>query len=156
MTQPSSNLTEFIFGILSTPEGRLQQEKMFRIGLFHKPILTPLDPQENEPIEIIVRVGIDINIQSITLYYTTDETLPSLNNSSVKTLSLQRKKIIWDTLEWSYIEEWMATIPGQFKGTHVQYIIAAITTTNRKIYCPYIDLEALSKLEDLETLNQKS
>jgi hypothetical protein len=71
-----STLSEFIFGDLSTAQGRLRQARMARVGVFHDSTLTPLDPQAHEPIQITVRFGADIAVKTMTLYYTTDRSLP--------------------------------------------------------------------------------
>jgi len=72
-------LPEFIFGKLSTEQGRLETVKSQRWGLNAELCLHPLDPKENELIEIRVRVGGDIAVKSVTLHYTTDGTIPEIN-----------------------------------------------------------------------------
>ncbi|MGA7934273.1 MAG: alpha-amylase family glycosyl hydrolase [Kovacikia sp.] len=154
MADASSNLPEFIFGNLSTAQGRLKQARMARVGLFHDSILTPLIPKENEPIQITVRVGADIAVKAVTLYYTTDATVLKhpfgLEHPAVVALPMQRSEIEWDTLQWCYLEQWSAIIPGQVKGTHVHYAITATTTIDKTIQCPYVDLDALKQLSDIE------
>ena len=141
MEKEPSKLPEFIFGKLSTAEGRLQTFKTTGWGLNVELSLNPLDPKENEPIEITVRVGADIAVKTVTLHYTIDGKLPQVNTDnshpSTMTLVMQQSAIEWDTLQWSYLEKWTAVIPGQAQGTYVQYAISAITTTNQVIYSPY-------------------
>ncbi|PZV18770.1 MAG: alpha-amylase [Pseudanabaena sp.] len=160
MSDATSNLPEFIFGHLSTTQGRLKQARMARVGLFHDSILTPLIPHENEPIQIVVRVGADIAIKAMTLYYITDDSGLNqpfdIDHPDVVSLTMQRFEIEWDTLQWCYLEKWLALIPGQLKGTHVQYAIVATTTADRTIYCPYVDLDALQQLGDAEDFDLKS
>ncbi len=140
-----SKLPEFTFGKLSTAEGRLERVKTTGLGLNAQLSLNPLDPKENEPIEITVRIGLGIAVKAVTLHYTTDGILPQFNrenlHSSTMTLAMQQSAIEWDTLQWSYLEKWTAVIPGQPEGTHVQYAISAITTTDQVIYCPYFSKE---------------
>lgn len=141
MKEESPQLPEFIFGKLSTEKGRLQRVRTKGLGLNAELSLNPLDPKENEPIEIIARVGADTTVESLTLHYTTDGTWPDFNSknphSSTITVAMQPTQIKWDTLNWSYLEEWRGVIPGQLQGTHVQYVISAIAQTDRVIYCPY-------------------
>lgn len=155
MTENIGNLSEFIFGNLSKPEGRLRRLKTSRLGLYHSPILSPLAPRENEPIELTVSVGADVAVRSIDLYYTTDGTIPERENIGVLSVPFQRRSIDWDTLEWSYLETWTVVIPGQKNGTHVQYIIRAITTTGKEVFCPYLDIHGIEKMYDLEELDRK-
>jgi glycosidase len=148
MEKESDKLPEFIFGKLSTEQGRLERVKSQKWGLNAELCLHPLDPKENEPIAIRVRVGGDLAVKSVTLHYTTDGTIPEINikplNSSTNIIAMQRQKIEWDTLQWCYLEEWSGIIPQQRKGTHVQYVISAITSTDEVIYCPYIPKQHLA------------
>ena len=125
MNKELPQLPEFIFGRLSTEKGRLEAVKWQDWGLNAELCLNPLDPKENEPIEIKVRVGGDIAVKSITLHYTTDGTLPEVDlnklNSSTQRIVMQQKKIEWDTLQLVYLEEWSGIIPQQRKGTHIQF-----------------------------------
>jgi glycosidase len=159
MEKESHRLPEFIFGKLSTEKGRLESVKSQKWGLNAELCLYPLDPQANEPIEIRVRVGGDVAVKSVILHYTTDGTLPKVDinqiDSSTKIIVMERQKIEWDTLQWFYIEEWFATIPEQTQGTHVQYLISAITTTEQVIYSPYFPNLNLTD-SSLTRFNQKN
>ncbi|MBE9226069.1 glycoside hydrolase family 13 protein [Phormidium sp. LEGE 05292] len=153
-------LPEFIFGPLSTSQGRLKQARMERIGLFHDVTLRAIDPTENEPILITVRVGAEIAVKSVSLHYTTDTSalLSSLDfeHPSIVTLPMQRTQIEWDTLQWCYLEHWEATIPGQAQGTQVSYLITATTITNQTIASPYVDVDALKQSSNAEDFDFKA
>ncbi|WP_013324827.1 alpha-amylase family glycosyl hydrolase [Gloeothece verrucosa] len=153
MSGESSQLPEFIFGSLSTPAGRLKQVCTDKLGLKHDGIL-PLDPKPQEAIRIQVRVGADLAVTSVTLYYTTDGSLPTWDgdNAAVVNLPLVRTELKWDTLQWGYLETWSGEIPGQDQGTHVQYLITAITTTGELIYCPYVDWQTIKSLAEVDQL----
>ena len=154
MTDQISQLPEFIFGSLSTSQGRLQQTRMARVGLFHDLTLNPIDSRENEPILITVRVGVEIAVKAVNLHYTTDTNLSlsplDFEHPSMITLPMQRTHIEWDTLQWCYLEQWTVSIPSQPQGTQVSYIITATTTNNQTIACPYVDVKALKQLADAE------
>jgi len=139
MTANSSQLPEFIFGTLSTSQGRLQQVCTQALGLRHDHTY-PLDPLPEQPITIKVKGGNKLAVKSLTLFYTTDGTTPSIESISIP---MERTELKWDTLQWSYLETWSAVIPGQPQGTHIQYLIQGITITGELIYCPYVDLEAV-------------
>jgi glycosidase len=136
-------LPEFIFGSLSTKEGRLRQARLARLGFYHDSTLRPRDPKPNEAITIAVRVGAEIAIQEVWLTYTVDGTQlsfpPDGEDPSVTSARMVRTGLTWDTLQWSYLEEWTAEIPGQPLGTHVQYVIEGITNLGQTIYSPFID-----------------
>lgn len=153
-------LPEFIFGPLSTSPGRLKQTRMTRVGLFHDVALNPIDPTENQPILLTVRVGVEIAVKSVNLHYTTDASVSlsplDLEHPSLVTLPMHRTQIEWDTLQWCYLEQWVASIPGQPQGTQVSYLITATTTTNQMIACPYIDVNALKQLVDTQDFDFKA
>ncbi|HEY9641459.1 MAG TPA: glycoside hydrolase family 13 protein [Coleofasciculaceae cyanobacterium] len=160
MTHQSHPLSEFIFGSLSTSQGRLNQARMARVGLFHDVTLSPIDPQENQPIPITVRVGAEIAVKAISLHYTTDASVAlspfNLEHPSIVTLPLQRTQIEWDTLQWCYLEQWAVSIPGQLQGTHVTYAITATTTTQQTIACPYVDVDLLKQWGNAEDFDFKA
>ena len=150
MANDTTNLPEFIFGHLSTTQGRVEQSRLGKVGLFHDCILIPAIPKENDSIEIRVHVGAEIAVKRMTLYYRTGNTAfqSPFDWEDAMSLAMKRFEVEWDTLQWCYLEQWRAIIPGQPQGTFVQYAIAATTTTDQIIYCPHIDLEALKKLSD--------
>jgi cyclomaltodextrinase / maltogenic alpha-amylase / neopullulanase len=152
MTDNADNLTEFIFGNLSQPEGRLRRLKTSRLGLYHPPLPAP---RPDEDIEITVSVGIDIAVLAIDLYYSTDGTIPTPDNPRVRVLPFIRRSIDWDTLAWSYLETWTATISGQPNGTLIQYTILATTPTGIEISCPYLDRQGIEKIYNLGELDQQ-
>lgn len=154
MSSESSKLPEFIFGKLSTSEGRLLRVKASASGLIDLNI-EPLDPQPQQPVKISVSIGSEVAIKEIKLHYTTDGSVPANQADSTITLSMESSTIDWNTLQWSYLETWIAIIPGQAKGTHVQYIIEATTTTSEIIYCPYLKTEKIDEanLKEIQRFN---
>ena len=133
---------EFLFGELSTKEGRLRRARLSGYGFYHDSILHPPDPKPGEPITISVRVGVDVDVKKVTLFYTTDGTTPSkTRESACPHVSMQRTKIEWDTLQWGALETWSAQIPGQPAGTHVQYLIQGTTPEGKKIYSPTFNMK---------------
>ena len=119
------------------------------VGFQHGAVLSPIDPRPGEAITITAQVGSGVSIQTATLHYTTDGTSPTVAGSTTLHLALQREASAWDTLAWAYVETWSAVIPGQPRGTSVQYILTALTDTGESIACPYIDPSALSA-DDLD------
>lgn len=155
MTQETSQLSEFLFGPLSTKEGRLRRARLARVGFYHDSTLDPPDPRPHEPITITVRVGADVAVEEVTLWYTTDGTLPSDTQGSTSTrVPMQRTAIEWDTLQWCYLETWSVEIPGQPDGTHVQYLIRGTTPTGDVIHSPTFDMGGplfAENLDDFDT-----
>jgi cyclomaltodextrinase len=155
MTQEARQLPEFLFGPLSTKEGRLRRARLARVGFYHDAMLDPPDPRPHEPITISVRIGADVTVEKVTLFYTADGTLPSDAQGSASTrVPMQRTAIEWDTLQWCYLETWSAEIPGQPDGTHIQYLIRGTTPTGNVIYSPTFDMSGplfAGNLDDFDT-----
>ncbi|MBK8048767.1 MAG: hypothetical protein IPK16_17580 [Anaerolineales bacterium] len=137
-TQP----TEFVFGPLSTVEGRVQRARSFSVGLQLIPSLEPLDPLPGEAVTVSVRAGLGVAIEQATLYFTLDGSLPVVGGPGTHPLPLQLTRRDWDTLTWSYVETWCATIPGQPEHTRVRYLITAQSATGELVPCPYLNLTA--------------
>jgi cyclomaltodextrinase len=155
MAQEEPQLSEFLFGPLSTKEGRLRRARLARAGFYHDSTLDPPDPRPHEPITVSVRVGADVAVEHAKLFYTTDGTRPlDLQGSTTTSLSMQRTAIEWDTLQWCYLETWSAEIPGQPDGTHVQYLIQGRSPGGDIFYSPTFDLSGplfAGNLDDFDT-----
>ena len=142
-SQPAGQPLEFIFGPLSTREGRLRQARLARLGFVHDSILEPADPGPGQPIRITARAGADIAVEAASLFYTTDGSPHTDAPGSASTrLPMQRTGLEWDTLGWCYLERWTAEIPGQPGGTQVQYLIRGTAPGGQAIYSPSYNTQA--------------
>jgi glycosidase len=129
---PPSDLPEFIFGPLSTEEGRLRQARLDRSGLIHPVNRLVLAPEAGEAVAIQARVGPDLAVAAMELRYSTDPP-----GSQEVVVPMGRTALGWDTLAWGCLEEWSACIPGQPAGTVVTYTIHATTVTDASLPCPW-------------------
>jgi cyclomaltodextrinase len=140
------SLPEFIFGALSTPEGRARRARATGVGFYHDAVLSPIDPRPGEPITITALAGAGVALTSASLSYTVDCTSPSpladFSQSGAVTVPMQRNELQWDTLGWGYLEDWTALIPAQPAGARVRYVISGVTIDGRQIASPYVDLQA--------------
>ena len=150
----SGALPEFVFGPLSTDDGRARRARTDQSGFVHNPSREPIDPRHDEPVTIRVRVGADVAIASAALHYTTNGALPEMDSgsssSSSLTVDLARTSVEWDTMQWGYVEEWSAVIPGLTDGTVVRYLISAQTNTGERIYSPFLDARRTGAHEHLD------
>jgi cyclomaltodextrinase len=155
----STKTPEFIFGTLSTLDGRIRRTRSLSLGFQHDAVLQPRDPRPGEPITITARAGTGIAIKEATLCYTTDGTLPcaisQANYVSTILLPMQRTGMEWDTLVWDYIEIWSATIPPQHEATNVRYIITALTNEGKKIACPFFNLDVPELRAEPDAFDQR-
>jgi len=138
---PPPELPDFIFGALSTEEGRLREARRDRAGLDHPVRRMVLAPEAGEAVRVTARVGVDLALGAMELRYSTDPALdPAVAPSGqegVWTLPMSRTRLEWDTLAWGCLEEWSADLPGQPAGTAVFYAIHATTLTGATVGCPW-------------------
>jgi cyclomaltodextrinase len=150
---PSPELPEFIFGALSTEEGRVRQALRDRAGLVHAVQRTVLAPEAGQEVVIRVQVGVDLAVAAMELRYSTDPALEPTATAAaaasppeaaglpqgVVAVPMHRTRLEWDTLAWGYLEEWSAAIPGQAAGTVVCYAIRATTVSGSLHWSPFVD-----------------
>lgn len=137
MNPSADRVPEFVFGHLSTPEGRAARAQRDREGFYHDLRLEPPDPQPGEDVSVHARAGQDVAIDAASLHYTTDGSLPVPGTPATHTLPMQRTDVNWDTLTWSFGEVWSAVIPAQGQGVHVRYTIEGRTPAGEILRSPH-------------------
>jgi hypothetical protein len=161
-----ADLPEFIFGALSTEEGRLRQARLERAGLVHPVQQLVLAPEPGEEMTIRARVGAELAVAAMELRYRTvsasDAWWAQTNAPAIDPVAaaagpvgevvvpMARTRLDWDTLAWGYGEEWSAPIPGQPAGTAIFYTIHATTVTGTPLACPHLDARQLPALEGVK------
>lgn len=143
--------TEFLFGRLSTWEGRLAAAQRQNLGFYPLSLEEPLDPKPGDPIRIRVRVGVDLSLVRIALFYTVDGGAPDIDNAADRTqrAELQRTETLWDTSLWAYVETWEAELPPQPEGTLLQYCLLGWDFSGRRWPCPSHDPAAIARFPGL-------
>jgi cyclomaltodextrinase len=121
-------MEEHIFGTYATDDLKLVHHRAMRRGLQHWHDLEPRDPAPGEPVTLTVRVGPDLPVTAMAVYYTTDGSAPAgsrgkSGNGHVR--HFQEERVIWDSLVWDYITIWKVVLPPQPEGTLIRYQISA-------------------------------
>jgi cyclomaltodextrinase / maltogenic alpha-amylase / neopullulanase len=119
---------DFVFGTLATDDLKLIHHRVLRRGVQHNHDMLPRDPRPGESVTLTVRVGQDVFHDRITIYYTTDGSIPEGSRGAATNgfvLEMERSDLVWDTLAWAYLTVWRATLPAQPEGTVVRYKIGA-------------------------------
>jgi cyclomaltodextrinase / maltogenic alpha-amylase / neopullulanase len=120
--------SDFVFGTLATDDLRVAQLRLGLAGIHHGHDLSPADPRPGEEIRVGVTVGSPVRADHVTCYFTTDGREPAGRRGRAtvgEALELARTGVHWETLSWSYVEAWTATLPPQPAGTLVRYRIEA-------------------------------
>lgn len=138
---------DFVFGTLATDELKLVHHRVMRRGVQHQFEIAPRDPLPEEPVLITVRVGQDVPAEQVTVYYTTDGSIPE-GSRGIATqgtaLPLTLVDYVWDTLAWGYIAIWQGILPAQGEHTLVTYRISAWSATI-EVYGDYPEFKATTE-----------
>ena len=132
-------IKDHIFGDLDQPSNSVRWLIDRHCGVHHYHEMTPKRPKPSESVELYVSTSMDLNVESVMVWITTDD----WKHHSVQQLSQQRP--IWSTALWSYLQEWVITLPPQPVGTMLRYKIGAKLQGSSKVV--YAD----SQSEDSET-----
>jgi cyclomaltodextrinase len=119
---------DYVFGTLTPDAIDLENKRRERRGLWHEQQLRPLDPRPGDPVTITISAGPDISADHVTLYYTTNGTVPDSGRGQAQggmVIEMERVSVEWDMLVGGYRDNWEGVLPPQPKGTHVQYVIKA-------------------------------
>ncbi|MEO0378329.1 MAG: alpha-amylase family glycosyl hydrolase, partial [Cyanobacteria bacterium P01_A01_bin.17] len=144
--------SEFLFGSLSTPSGRLKRTRAVRVGFVHELDLDPIDPKPGKAIALSVTVGHDISVIAVDVFYTVNETAPTPETLEHCHCVPMKRSIQWDTLHWSELERWSAMLPAMAEGDLIQYLIRGVTPTGKTIFCPYVQEGQLEQSDLLDTV----
>ena len=129
---------DHIFGDLDQPKNSVQWLIDRHRGIHHYHEMAPKRPKPGDAVELYVTTSLNLNVESVIVWITTDD----WQHHSVQQLSKQ--KITWNTALWTYLQEWVITIPPQPVGTMLRYKIGAKLQGSSKI------LYADSQSEDFE------
>ncbi|MBC8097965.1 MAG: alpha-amylase [Armatimonadetes bacterium] len=119
---------DFIFGTLATDELKVVHHRALRRGVQHQHAIQPIDPLPGDPVTLTVIVGQATSADQVTVYYTTDGSIPDGERGTPhngQTVALTRVEYAWDTVAWAYLGVWRGTLPAQSEGTVMRYRIGA-------------------------------
>ncbi len=142
---PGSPAEEFLFGRLSRTEGRVSEARRERSGFFDLARLRPLDPLPGSPISLGFRSGQGAPLRRLRVFWTTDGSTPCWDDdlaplASTRFVDATPSIPVWDTLEWGYLVDWRANIPGLDEGTLLRSVALGTDASGKTIPCPWPDL----------------
>lgn len=123
MSDTISRVTQdFIFGTMATDELRLDALRAEARGVSHRSRTVPLDPRPDEPVELLIDIGPDVDAIAVDAFVTFDGSCPTTASTEI---AFRRQAVTWDTILWAYRQQWQAVIPPQPAETLVRYRIRA-------------------------------
>lgn len=122
---------DFIFGTLATDELRLEAERARKKGVWHGSRITPLLPRSGDDVTFHVHVGSDVDVATIELMLMRDDSFP---DDQSEIISFRRGDTSWDTLTWSYGEEWSVTVRARETDSIWRYRVRAITDLGETVW----------------------
>ena len=112
-------IKDHIFGDLDQPKNSVQWLIDRYRGVHHYHRMTPLRPKPGDAVKLHVTTSMDQIVETVFIWITTDD----WQHHIVQQFSKQQT--IWDTAMWSYLQEWVITLPPQSAGTMLRYKIGA-------------------------------
>jgi cyclomaltodextrinase len=119
---------DFIFGTTKFSEEVVRKKQAQFSTVWHGHRIHPRDPRPDQPVEIIVDVGIKHRADAVYCYWTTGDDLPVGREGEAslgQVLSLDAVGPVWQDLAWGYVQRWKGILPLQTDGTLVRYRIEA-------------------------------
>jgi cyclomaltodextrinase len=110
---------DHIFGDMDDPKNTSAWLIARHQGVHHYNIKFPANPTPGGEVCLKVTCSVDQPVESVHLWYTTDEWAQQEERQFAKA------KLVWRTDLWSYLQEWEITLPVQPAGTMLRYKIAA-------------------------------
>lgn len=139
-------MEEHIFGTYATDDLKLVHHRAMRRGIQHWNQLTPRDPAPGEPVRLTVRVGPELSVTDLAVYYTTDGSLAGGSRGESTSAHVVRgtlAEVAWDTLVFDYLQIWEAVLPAQPDGTTVRYRIGAWAGDGPEVFADWPDANLL-------------
>ncbi len=112
-------LADHIFGDLDTPQKGTPYLLKHSLGVHHHNRKFPLLPKPDEKVTLTATTSSNLPIQAVMLEYTTDDF------KTAAELPFVKSDLTWDTLSWSWLQEWQVTLPAQPVNTMLRYHIYA-------------------------------
>jgi len=132
---------EFLFGRLSTTEGRLAEVQSHTRGFFDLSDLQPLDPRPGEPLVLRFRSGTDVGLESIEVHYTLDGTFPLWDAQGPRKGTLvakaQKASLLFDGVDWGYAQDWEVVLAPAPEGTLLSYTAIGFDASGNQVPCPF-------------------
>lgn len=117
MPDDKNTPVEHIFGAIDQPQNAALWLKDRLTGLHHYSRKAPLTPMPGEEVELTVTASVGQPYEAVYLWYTVDEW------QTFRKIIFSRGQLVWNSVLWSYLQEWKVTLPPQSEGVMLRYKI---------------------------------
>ncbi|MBG0787435.1 MAG: hypothetical protein H0S79_20275, partial [Anaerolineaceae bacterium] len=121
MTENKEAPRDYIFGELDQPENAAVWMKKRLSGVRHYSQKEPKAPKPGDAVILKVTTESGQTFDEIFVWFTTDEW------QTTEKMSFEKTYLKWNSITWSYIQEWQVTLPPQAEGVMLRYKIGAMT-----------------------------
>ncbi len=127
---------DYIFGELDQPENAAVWMKKRLSGVHHYSQKVPNAPKSGDAVILKVSADSGQPVDEIFVWYTTDEW------QTTQKMPFEKADLQWNSITWSYIQEWQAPLPPQAEGVMLRYKIGAKVDNSERL--TYTDNQAHS------------
>ena len=110
---------DYIFGEMDQPQNAAKWMKERLSGVHHYSEKSPEAPEPNKAVVIKATTDTGEVYDELFIWFTTDEW------QNIQCVRFAKHRLVWNSITWSYIQEWQVTIPPQAEGVLLRYKIGA-------------------------------
>ena len=118
-----------IFGELDQPQNAARWIKERLPGVHHFSQKVPNTPVPDTSFTLVVTTDTGQDYEEVFVWLTTDEW------QTVEKRAFTKNHLAWNSITWSYVQEWQITLPPQPEGVMLRYKIGAkVSGTGQMVY----------------------
>lgn len=110
---------DYIFGELDQPQNAARWQKDRLTGVHHYAKKTPDAPIPCKPVTLKVTTDSTQSFESVFVLFSID------NWQTTRKVEFSKHLLTWNSITWSYLQEWQVTLPPQPEGVMLRYKIGA-------------------------------
>jgi len=121
MTDDKEAPRDYIFGELNQPQNAALWVKERLSGVRHLSRKVPLAPKPGDSVILKVTTDAGQAADAVFVWFTTDDW------QTTREMQFAKTRLTWNSIAWTYVQEWQAALPPQSEGVMLRYKIGAKT-----------------------------
>jgi glycosidase len=119
MTDDKEAPRDYIFGELDQPENSAPWVKERLSGVRHFSRKAPLAPKPGDAVILKVTTDAGQAADAVYVWFTTDDW------QTTQEMQFEKTHLTWNSIAWTYVQEWQVPLPPQSEGVMLRYKIGA-------------------------------